>query len=81
MRSASHSDEDHRLVKLFSGGRELVLELGIGGVGLCILGGLAILVVGRLSGDAQRGGRRAEGPPSAGSVPPERHQNLSSSPR
>lgn len=68
-------------MKLFSGDRELVLELGLAGVGLSILGGLTILIIGRLSGDAQRRGRHAEGPPSAGSVPPERHQNLSSSPR
>lgn len=68
-------------MKLFSGDRELVLELGIAGVGLSILGGLLILIIGRLSGDAQRGGRHAEGPPAAGSVSPARHQNLSSSPR
>lgn len=64
-----------------SGDRELVLETGLGGVVLGIVAGLVLLVLGRISGDAQRGGRHAEGPPSVGSVPAERHQNLSSSPR
>jgi hypothetical protein len=68
-------------MKLLHGDRELVLEIGFVAVGLGILGALAVLVVGRLSGDARRGARHAEGPPSVGSVPAERHQNLSSSPR
>jgi len=68
-------------MRLVKGDPELVLEIGFAAVGLGILGGLALLLLGRLSGDAQRTGHHAEGPPSAGSVPAERHQNLSSSPR
>jgi hypothetical protein len=69
------------MTKRFNGDRELVLELGLIGAGLGVLGGLALLLVGRIAGDAQRRGRHAEDAPSAGSVPPERHQNLSSPPR
>jgi hypothetical protein len=68
-------------MKFLSGDHELLLEMGLVGVALGILGGLAVLVFGRLAGDTQRRARHAEGPPSAGSVPAERHENLSSSPR
>jgi hypothetical protein len=67
--------------KLLHHDPELVLEMGLTAVVLATLGGLAVLILGRLSGDRQRDAHHAEGPPSAGSIPPERHQNLSSSPR
>lgn len=69
------------MMKRFGGDRELILEIGLGAVGLGLLSGLAALVLGRVLGDRRRGARHAEGPPLVGSVPPERHQNLSSSPR
>lgn len=68
-------------MKRLTGDRELVLELGLAAVGLGILGGLTSLIVGRLAGDRRRTGRHAQPPPVAGGVPPERHQNLTSSPR
>jgi hypothetical protein len=61
--------------------RELALEVGFGLVGAGILGALALLVAGRVWGDTQRGARHAEAPPPAGSVPTERHQNMSASAR
>jgi hypothetical protein len=68
-------------MKFLSGDHELMLEMGLVGVALGILGGLGVLVFGRLAGDTRRGARHAASPPSAGSVPPERHQHFSSSPR
>lgn len=68
-------------MKRLRGDRELVLEIGLAAVGLGILGGLVSLIIGRLGGDRRRTGRHAEPPPGSGSVPPERHQNLTSSPR
>jgi hypothetical protein len=56
--------------------RELALEVGFGLVGASILGALALLLGGRVWGDAQRHARHAQDPPPAGSVPAERHQNL-----
>ena len=61
--------------------RELALEVGFGLVGAGILGALALVLAGRVWGDAQRGARRAEAPPPVGSVPAERHQNLLASAR
>ena len=54
---------------------ETLLLAGLGAFGALILGGLAVLVFGRLSGGLVRGKRHSEGPPSEGSVSPERHQN------
>jgi len=68
-------------VKGFSVEPETMLEIGMAGIGLGILSGVVLLLVGRMSGDRRRGARHAEGPPTAGSVSPARHQNLSSSPR
>jgi hypothetical protein len=56
--------------------RELALEVGFGLVGAGILGALALLLGGRIWGDAQRRARHAQAPPPVGSVPAERHQNL-----
>jgi hypothetical protein len=56
--------------------RELALEVGFGLVGVSLLGALALLLSGRVWGDAQRHARHAQDPPPAGSVPAERHQNL-----
>jgi hypothetical protein len=60
---------------------ELALEIGLASVGVGILGAVSVLVVGRVLGGARRRARKAEHPPSAGSLPPERHQNLFPSPR
>jgi len=81
MRRAAHPHEEHAMLKLFRGDRELALELGVAAAGLGIVTGLALLVAGRVSGDRQRRARHTEGPPIPGSVPAARHQNLSSSAR
>jgi hypothetical protein len=60
----------------------VILEAGLGLLGLAILGGLALLLGSRLLGDAQRGRRHAERPPELGVIPDERHQHIAaSSPR
>jgi hypothetical protein len=69
------------MLRLLRGDRELVLEMGLAAAGLGIVSALALLVAGRLVGDRQRNARHADGPPPVGSVPAERHQNLSASPR
>jgi hypothetical protein len=56
--------------------RETWIEGGLLLLGLGVLGGLASLIFGRLSGDARRGARHAEHSPAPGSVPDERHQNI-----
>ncbi len=61
---------------------ERALEIGVGLVGALLLGGFGLLAIGRVGGDLTRGKRRAEGPPSSGQVPSERHQHVgTSSPR
>jgi hypothetical protein len=55
---------------------ETWLEVGLVALGLGVLGGLAALVAGRLSGDVRRGARQAEGSPSPGEVSDQRHQNI-----
>ena len=58
------------------------LEAGLALFGALLLGGLALLLGGRLGGDLVRGARHQAGPPAAGSVPENRHQNIgTSSPR
>jgi hypothetical protein len=58
------------------------IEIGLGLFGALLLGGLGLLGLGRLAGDAQRRKRYGEEPPLGGLVPPERHQNVAtSSPR
>ena len=52
------------------------IEAGLVVLGLGVLGGLLALLFGRLSGDARRGSRHAEGPPALGSIPDHRHQNI-----
>lgn len=54
--------------------QELLLEIGVALLGAGLLGGAAMLAIGRASGDARRGRRHREGPPSPGSIPAERHQ-------
>ncbi len=57
--------------------REAVLEIGM----LLFAGGLATglgaLLLGRVTGRTRHTARRVESPPAAGSVPSERHQNVS----
>ena len=61
--------------------RASVLEAGLVALALGIGAGLGVLVVGGLAGGARRGQRRAEGAPTPGRVPAERHQHYASSPR
>lgn len=56
--------------------RESWVEMGLVALGLGVLGGLAALVAGRLTGDTRRGSRHAEPGPAPGTVPDERHQNI-----
>jgi hypothetical protein len=58
------------------GDRETLLEVGLIAAGVTLLGGVALLFFGRASGSARRGKRHAEGPPSPGSVAPDRHQHI-----
>ena len=58
---------------------EKALEIGMGVVGALLLGGLGLLVAGRVGGDVARGKRCAEGPPARGRVSPERHRNIAAS--
>jgi hypothetical protein len=59
-----------------------LLEIGLGLCGAALLGGLAALVLGRLGGHAQWRVGDAEARPPAGSVAPDRHEQISSaSPR
>jgi len=61
--------------------REGVLEAGFVLLAAGFVAGLGLLVGGRLAGQVQRRQRHTEAPPAAGSVPDERHQHLSTSPR
>jgi hypothetical protein len=54
--------------------QELLLEAGVALLAAGLVGGAAMLAIGRAAGGAQRGRRHREGPPSPGSVPAERHQ-------
>lgn len=54
--------------------QELLLEAGAALLGAGLLGGAALLALGRASGHARRGQRHREQPPSPGSIPAERHQ-------
>ena len=68
-------------LQLTSLDRESVLEVGFGLLAVGFLAGLGLLVGGWLAGGAQRQRRHAEAAPSPGSIPSERHQQLSMSPR
>ena len=61
--------------------RESVLEAGFVLLAAGFVAGLGLLVGGRLAGGMQRHQRHAEAAPSPGSIPAERHQQLSTSPR
>ncbi len=56
----------------------VVLEFGLVGLGVLVLSGLAIWWAARALGAARHRQRRAKAPPSPGSVPAERHQNIGS---
>jgi hypothetical protein len=59
---------------------EAMLELGLAASGALLLGGLGVLLFGRSAGLARRGRRHAAAPPSRGSVPAHRHQNVAANP-
>ena len=61
--------------------RESVLEAGFVLLAAGFMAGFGLLVAGRLAGGAQRHRRHAEAAPSPGSIPGERHQQLSTSAR
>ncbi|HZS03095.1 MAG TPA: hypothetical protein VFE37_30570 [Chloroflexota bacterium] len=55
---------------------EALLEMGLAAAGALLLGGLGVLVFGRTAGGARRGRRHAAAPPTRGSVPARRHDNV-----
>jgi len=57
--------------------RETYLEIGLVIFGGVVLGGIAIWLVGQSVNEVGRMLRHAKPPPSTGSIPPERHQNIS----
>jgi hypothetical protein len=61
--------------------QETLLEVGFVVVAAGFVAGLGLLVAGRLAGNTERARRHAEAAPTPGSIPPERHQQLASSPR
>ena len=56
--------------------RENVLEAGFGLLTVGFLLGFAALAAGRFQGRAARDRRHMESPPTPGSIPAERHQQL-----
>ncbi len=56
--------------------QEIFLEIGFVVFGLGILAGIVALVYGCARGGTRQGERRAQNPPSAGSVSGERHRNI-----
>ncbi len=55
---------------------ETWLEAGLALLGGGLFTGILILLLSRVLGEAQRGGRSAESPPIPGSIPAERHRNI-----
>jgi hypothetical protein len=59
---------------------EHLLEIGLLGAGLLLAGAIAVLGFGSLFEEAGRRRRHARDAPAAGTVPPERHQNIAVAP-
>ncbi len=58
------------------------LEVGLGLLGTLLVGGIGVLIAGRLGGAASETAGHGEAPPGVGTVPAERHANIAaSSPR
>ncbi len=57
--------------------QETILEIGVVSFLVLLVGGIAYLLFGDAIGKLLSGQRRKEGPPQPGSVPPERHGNIS----
>jgi hypothetical protein len=60
---------------------ETMLEAAFAVLAVVFLTGLGLLIGARLASDSQRRRRHAEAAPGPGSIPAERHQQLSTSPR
>ncbi len=56
--------------------RETLLEFGVGSFLFLLVVGVTYLLFGDTIGRILTGRRRREGPPRPGSVPPERHANI-----
>ncbi len=54
-----------------------LVEIGLAALGGMLAAGLGVSLAGRVAGSAVRGRRRAARPPSPGTVPPDRHRNIS----
>ena len=67
-------------VKIGGLDRETVLEIGLAMFAGLLLGGSAVLLFGRGVGGLRRVRGKAQGAPAAGSLPPQRHQNIAANP-
>jgi len=56
--------------------QESLLEIGLVGAGMLLLVAVVVLIFGHTHGAIKHWQGRAQVPPSAGSVLPERHQNI-----
>jgi len=65
-----HSKADEAAVRVFEGALVLVC--------LLLVGGAIYMLAGHLIGGAQRHAGKSQPPPAEGSVPDERHQNVTS---
>ncbi|HLZ68710.1 MAG TPA: hypothetical protein VKV26_02255 [Dehalococcoidia bacterium] len=59
---------------------EHLREAGLLGAGLLLAGAIAVLAFGSIVEEAGRRKRHARHAPAAGTVPPERHQNIAGAP-
>jgi hypothetical protein len=59
---------------------EALLEMGLAASAALLLGGLGVLLGGRLAGQARRGRRHGAAPPARGSVAAQRHRNVTANP-
>ena len=60
--------------------RESLLEVGRAAIALMLVGGLVVLLFGRLKGRAEAAWRRAKRPPAPGTIPPCRHRGVAANP-
>lgn len=65
-----------RQMKEWLATEETPLEIGLAVFGVMLLAGLAVVLFGRTAGGITREQRHAEAPPSPGSIPASRHQNI-----
>ncbi len=64
-------------MKLTPKARNMPMDAGLIILALSILSGFAVLLLGHTAGKYQHARHHAEGAPSTGQVPADRHQNIS----